>query len=99
MKMSKVKIKMELPVADKADSNIRQSLNEKISDATIDYGSVPRIGEWIDLLELAKSYNLTEEELNWLSGNEHKYQIENVNKCEGFIEVELDIDKIWPEEA
>lgn len=97
--MSKVKIKLELePVGGEGD-NMKRAINEKYSNTLIDYGSVPRIGEWVDLLELANKYELTQNELKWLSRMEHKYQIENVNQCDGFIEIELDLDKVWPEEA
>ena len=97
--MTPIIIKLEFKVAGKEDGAIRQAVNEKFSGKIIDYISVPRIGEWLDLAELAGNYDLSEEEQNWLDGREHKYQIENVNKCDGYIEVELDIDKIWPEEA
>lgn len=97
--MSKAIIKVEFQTAGKEDAAARQAINKKFSGKIIDYGTVPRIGEWIDLLEFAKNYDLTQEELNWLSAREHKYQVENVNKCDGYIEVELDIDKVWPEEA
>lgn len=96
--MSKVIIKVEFETAG-GEAEIKQAINKKFSGQTIDYGTVPRIGEYVDLLEISKNYELSEEELNWLSKREHKYQIENVNKCDGYIEVELDIDKVWPEEA
>ena len=97
--MTEVKIKVEFEISGKKDDKIRQAINEKFSNKLIEYPTVPQIGDWIDLLQLSHNYNLSEEELNWLTASEHKYQIENVNKCDGYIEVELDIDKIWPEEA
>ena len=59
----------------------------------------PRIGEWIDLLELSHDHDLSQEELKWLAAAEQKFRIENVNKCDGYIEAELNMDKVWPEEA
>lgn len=97
--MTKVKIKAAFEVAEKEDNSIRQAINEKFADKIIEYPTVPRIGEWIDMIELSHYYNLAPEELKWLSAKEHKYRIENVNKCDGFIEAELDMDKVWPEEA
>jgi len=97
--MSKVKIKVGFAAGPGNDSVIKQSINQKFSDTIIEYPSVPGIGEWINLLEISKEYHLSEDELKWLAVKEHKYQIENVNKCDGYIEVELDIDKVWPAEA
>ena len=97
--MTKVKIKAEFEVAENEDDRIKQLINQKFADKIIEYPTVPRIGEWIDLLELSNHYNLSEEELKWLSNKEHKYRIENVNKCDGYIEAELDMDKVWPEEV
>lgn len=97
--MTKVIIKVKFKATEKDDGKITQAINEKFSNKIIEYNTVPRIGEWIDLSELSHNYNLSEEELKWLSGNEHKYRIENVNKCDGYIEAELDMDKVWPEEA
>lgn len=97
--MTKVLLKVGFEVAEKEDDKIRQSINGKFSQNVIDYLTVPRIGEWIDLLELSHHYNLSPHELKWLSVNEHKYRIENVNKCDGYIEAELDTDSVWPSEA
>ena len=97
--MTEVKIKVDFKVGETEDSKIRQAINKKFSNKIIANESVPRIGEWIDLLKIAGSYDLSQEEFQWLSLKEHKYQIENVNKCDGYIEVELDLDKIWPEKA
>lgn len=81
------------------DEALRESVNNKFSAKIVEYVTVPRIGEWIDLLKLSDKYDLSHGELTWLSSHEHKFRIENVNKCDGYIEAELDIDKVWPEEA
>ncbi len=80
--MTKVIIKAEFKVAEKENNKIVQAINKKFSDTITEYVSVPRIGEWIDLLELSDNYDLSRKDLKWLS-----------------VEAELDIDKIWPEEA
>lgn len=97
--MAKAKFKPGFIVSGKKDEGIRQSINNKFSGKIVEYPTVPRIGEWVDLLELSHHYNLLPEELKWLSESEHKYRIENVNICDGFIEAELDTDKTWKEEA
>ena len=97
--MTKVKIKAKFEVTGNEDDRMKQSINQKFADKIIEYPTVPRIGEWIDLLELSHDYDLSQEELKWLAASEHKYRIENVNKCDGYIEAELDMDKVWPEEA
>ncbi len=97
--MSKVIIKVEFKTTERKDAATWQAINEKFSGKIVDYLSVPRIGEWVDLLEFSKNYDLTAEELERLTSREHKFQIENVNQRDGYIEVELDIDKVWPEEA
>jgi hypothetical protein len=97
--MTKVKIKVDFEVGAGEDSAIKQGVNEKFSNKIIENETVPRIGECVDLLKISPSYGLSEEELHWLSSGEHRYLIENVNICDGYIEVELDLDKIWPEEA
>jgi hypothetical protein len=97
--MTKVKIKVDFEVGAGEDSAIKQAINEKFTNKIIDNETVPRIGECVDLLKVSQSYELNKEELQWLSSREHRYLIENVNKCDGYIEVELDLDKIWPEEA
>lgn len=97
--MTKVKIKAKFEVAKNENDRMGQSINQKFTDKIIEYPTVPRIGEWVDLTELSHDYDLSEEESKWLSAKEHKYRIENVNIREGYIEAELDMDKIWPEEA
>lgn len=96
--MKKVKFKVNFKSGEKSEDQIKLAINEKVSDKIIEYQTVPRIGEWIDLLELSENYNLSEEELKWLSSNEHKFRIENVHIRENYFEADLDIDKIWPEE-
>lgn len=81
--MTKAKIKVTFEIAENEDKAIKESINQKFTDKIIDYPTVPRIGEWVDLLKLSGNYNLSKEELQWLSAKEHKYRIENVNMCEG----------------
>lgn len=99
MTKAKAKIKVKFEVGENEDDRIKQSINQKFADKIIEYPTVPRIGEWINLLELSHDYKISKEELKWLSAKEHKYRIENVNMREGYIEAELDMDKVWPEEA
>ena len=97
--MTKVKIKAEFELTGNEDDRMKQSINQKFADKIIEYPTVPRIGEWIDFLELSHDYDLSQEELKWLAAAEHKYRIENVNKRDGYIEAELDMDKVWPQES
>ena len=97
--MTTVKIKADFELSGNEDDGIKQSINQKFADKIIEYPTVPRIGEWIDLLELSHGHDLSQEESKWLAAVEHKFSIENVKKCEGYIEAELDMDKVWPEEA
>lgn len=97
--MTEVKIKVEFEVGEEEDSSIKKSIHQKFSEKTIPFETVPRIGEWLDLLEVSKEYDLSEEQLNWLSNADHKFQIEDVHKCDGYFEIELDTDKIWSHEG
>lgn len=97
--MAKAKIIANFKSAGDENKAIFDSINNKFSDTIIEYPSVPRIGEWVDLLEFSGNYNLSAEESQWLSAKEHKYRIENVNMREGYIEAVLDTDRIWQVEA
>jgi hypothetical protein len=58
--MTTVKIKADFELSGNEDDRIKQSINQKFADKIIEYPTVPRIGEWIDLLELSHDHDLSQ---------------------------------------